>query len=66
MLEGTSSSFNEGQVKNSKTEDNGAKLIFENLEKALEITIFDRTYVILEIFKSRAKTKATRFHSSNG
>ena len=29
----------------------------ENLEKALEITIFDRTYVILEIFKSRAKTK---------
>lgn len=29
----------------------------ENLEKALEITIFDRTYVILDIFKKRAKTK---------
>lgn len=29
----------------------------ENLEKELEVTIFDRTYVILKIFKSRAKTK---------
>lgn len=28
-----------------------------NLEEALEITIYDRTFVILEIFKSRAKTK---------
>lgn len=28
-----------------------------NLEKALEITIYDRTFIILEIFKRRAKTK---------
>lgn len=28
-----------------------------NLEKQLEITIYDRTYIILEIFKRRAKTK---------
>ena len=29
----------------------------ENLEKILEITILDRTFIILEIFESRAKTK---------
>lgn len=29
----------------------------ENLEDILEISIFDRTYIILEIFKRRAKTK---------
>lgn len=28
-----------------------------NLEQALEITIYDRTFIILEIFKRRAKTK---------
>ena len=28
-----------------------------NLEKILEVLVFDRTYVILEIFKRRAKTK---------
>lgn len=28
-----------------------------NLEKILEITIYDRTFIILEIFKRRAKTK---------
>lgn len=28
-----------------------------NLDNALEITIYDRTYLILEIFKKRAKTK---------
>ena len=29
----------------------------ENLEDILEVSIFDRTYIILEIFKRRAKTK---------
>lgn len=29
----------------------------ENLEEMLEVSIFDRTYIILEIFKRRARTK---------
>ena len=29
----------------------------ENLEEILEVSIFDRTYIILEIFKRRARTK---------
>lgn len=54
-------------ILNSDTYEDGFDLVvcnnelspsqMENLEKALEITIFDRTYVILEIFKNRAKTK---------
>jgi len=37
--------------------DELSPLQVRNLEKALEVRVFDRTYVILEIFKKRAKTK---------
>ncbi len=42
------------------TNDELSPVQIESLEKSLEVTVFDRTYIILEIFRRRANTKEAK------